>query len=516
MPTADSKRSGPALKLFNSLGRDLQEFQPRDPRNVGVYSCGPTVYDYAHIGNLRAYVFTDTLRRVLNWKGFNVTHVINITDVGHLTSDADAGDDKMEVAARRQAKSIWDIAAHYTQAFKADLARLNILPPSLWCTATSHIQEMIGFARTLDERGFTYALEDGLYFDTRRVPDYGRLALLNLEGQESGKRVAGPQQKRNPSDFAVWRVSPKDKQRLMEWHSPWGTGAPGWHLECSVMSIKYLGGRFDIHTGGVDHRQVHHCNEIAQNQGYLGGAETGARFWLHNDFLVMRDDKMSKSAGNFLTLQSLVDRGIHPTVYRLFLLGAAYRSQLEFSWDAVLGARSSLRRLLLRIAALKSQAPSEVRIAAAEYKYSSGGSFDYLLSILVSGLSERAREWVGKLDEAISDDLHTPGALAHLNDLVFDPKLAPEETLRLAQIYDLVLGLDLLNLSKEALVIRPVDASLKNEEIEALILERVSHRKKGDYAGADRIRDKLQNSGVAIMDSPAGTTWEWLPHQKRS
>jgi cysteinyl-tRNA synthetase len=262
---------GAPLRLFNTLGRELQNFVPLEPAKVRVYTCGPTVYAYQHIGNLRAYVFADTLRRVLEWKGYEVTHVVNITDVGHLTSDMDEGEDKLELAARREGRSVWDIAAHYTDIFLHDLAELRVRSPSVWARATDHIEEMIAFARLLEEKGYAYELESGLYFDTARVQDYGKLARLDVEGLQEGARVVATPGKRNPTDFALWRASPQDAQRLMEWDSPWGKGAPGWHLECSVMSMKYLGERFDVHTGGVDHIPVHHTNEIAQSEAYLGG-----------------------------------------------------------------------------------------------------------------------------------------------------------------------------------------------------------------------------------------------------
>ena len=503
---------GQPLKLFNSLGREVQTFTPLNPRNVTVYSCGPTVYNYAHIGNLRAYVFTDTLRRVLTFKGYGVTHVINITDVGHLTSDADEGDDKMEAAAEREKRSIWDIAAHYTEAFQRDITRLNILPPSLWTPATRHIQEMIAFAQRLEEGGYTYTLQDGVYFDTAKLADYGRLGLLDLEGQEDGKRVAGPGDKRNGADFAVWRFSPTDKQRQMEWHSPWGVGAPGWHLECSVMSVKYLGETFDIHTGGVDHRTVHHCNEIAQNQGYTRTPHAGANYWLHNEFLVMRDAKMSKSSGKFLTLQSLVDEGIHPLVYRLFLLTSAYRNTLEFDWTALVGARAALRRLLLKVGQLKIEVgEAEWRRIAGEHTFSSGGPLDYLRTALSEGLGPQAQGWVDKLDASVSNDLATPPALAALNEFLFKKGLSAEEMLRLVALYDLVLGLDLLRLEPKDLVIRPKGQTLTEAEVDGRVAERIEARKAKDFAASDRIRDGLLAQGVAVNDGPEGSTWEWLP-----
>ncbi|MFT3968335.1 MAG: cysteine--tRNA ligase, partial [Sphingobium sp.] len=302
------------LRLFNSLTREVAPFVPIDPGKARVYSCGPTVYNYAHLGNLRAYVFTDTLRRALTWAGLDVTHIINITDVGHLTSDADAGDDKMEAAARAQAKSIWDIAAHYTAAFKANIADLNIIDPSEWTVATDYVPQMIEFAKTIAAR-HCYEIESGLYFDSTTVPDYG--ALAGGRDDAAHARIEAVEGKRHPSDFAIWRKSPPGEQRQMEWDSPWGRGAPGWHLECSVMSFDRLGHPFDIHTGGIDHREIHHPNEIAQNQAYCGCAHdlpagfTGARWWMHNNFLVDRSGKMSKSKGGFTTLFSLKDAGVH-------------------------------------------------------------------------------------------------------------------------------------------------------------------------------------------------------------
>jgi cysteinyl-tRNA synthetase len=514
---SDSTMTPKSLYLFNSYGRELQEFKPLDPHNVRVYSCGPTVYNFAHIGNLRAYVFADTLRRTLNWKGYQVTHVINITDVGHLTSDADEGEDKMELSAKRERKSAWDIAAFYTEVFEEDLRRLNVLSPSVWSRATAHIAEMIDFAGELERGGHTYLLEDGVYFDTSSIPAYGHLALLDLEGQAPGKRVAGPGGKRHPADFAVWRFSPGDQRRQMEWHTPWGVGAPGWHLECSVMSIKYLGSQFDIHTGGVDHRQVHHCNEIAQNQAYNGSAATGANWWMHNEFLVMRESKMSKSAGNFVTLQTLVDQGIHPLVYRMFLLGASYRSLLEFTWDALVGSRQALRRLLLRIerakAAVDPAAPW-LRIAA-EHRYSSGGSVSYIRDTLMEGLSARALQRVVEMDEAVGQDLATPTVLAQLNEGLFDKALSDEEVLRLAALYDLLLGLDLLALKADDLVIRPANQTLTEEQIKRRLQERAQARKARDFARADTIRDALIADGIAISDAPEGTRWDWLPRPDR-
>ena len=391
--------SGQPLFLFNSMGRELQEFKPIEPGRARLYTCGPTVYHFAHLGNLRAYLFTDTLRRVLQFKGYDVLHVMNITDVGQLTSDADEGEDKMELSAKRQGKTVWELAQYYTEHFEKDLQRLNISPPSVQCKATDHIEEMINFAKTCEDRGYAYVVEDGLYFDISKVKDYGKIALLDLEGQEGGARVAIAKGKRNQADFAVWRSSPKDEKRQMEWHSPWGIGAPGWHLECSVMSIKYLGNKFDIHTGGVDHRQVHHCNEIAQNQAFLGNDQTGATFWMHNEFLILGSEKMSKSSGDFLRLQTIIDKGIHPLVYRYFVLQATYRAQIEFSLETMVSARTGLSRLLKRIAQLKEKAASpEIISVAEEARFSRGGSFNFVISKLAESLPDADKTWIEKLN----------------------------------------------------------------------------------------------------------------------
>jgi cysteinyl-tRNA synthetase len=469
------------LTLYNSLTRSLEPFQPLDPeKGVRVYSCGPTVYNYAHLGNLRAYVFTDTLNRVLRWKGYPLTHVINITDVGHLTSDADAGDDKMEAAARAQAKSIWDIAAHYTAAFKQNIADLNIRQPSRWSVATDHIEEMIDFAKKIAPE-HCYELNTGLYFDSTTVPDYGRLAGSQDDTREG--RIEAVEGKRHPQDFAIWRKSPPGEQRQMEWDSPWGKGAPGWHLECSVMSLKYLGAPFDIHTGGIDHREIHHPNEIAQNQAFCGCSDTGAHFWMHNNFLVDRQGKMSKSKGGFTTLQSLIDAGVHPLAYRLLCLQAHYRSELEFSAENLAAALTRLKRLVMTVTALNAKAEGE-------------------------GTAPEA--WLQRLDEAVSDDLNTPKALPILDELLAEKKLSPADRLAALAAFDAVLGLNLLALTREELRVRPASATLAPEEISDRLVERQQARVVKDFQRSDTIRDELAAAGVEVMDGdPLG--WDWKP-----
>ena len=472
---------GAPLTLYNSLTRSLERFEPIDPRNVRVYSCGPTVYNYAHIGNLRAYVFTDTLSRVLTWKGYPLTHVVNITDVGHLTSDADAGDDKMEAAARASAKSIWDIARHYTESFWQNLRDLNIREPSRWSIATDHIAEMIAFGEKIAEK-HCYQLESGLYFDVSTVPDYGRLAGNQDDIREG--RIETVEGKRHPQDFAIWRASPPGEQRQMEWDSPWGKGAPGWHLECSVMSEKYLGSPFDIHTGGIDHREIHHPNEIAQNQAFCDCADTGARWWMHNNFLVERSGKMSKSSGEFRTLQTLIDAGVHPLAYRLMCLQAHYRSELEFSEDNLVAALTRLKRLAIAVAQLRDRPDAPSAGSAAAY-------------------GER-------LDQIVSDDLNTPKALVALDELLADKKVSPADRLAALTHFDAVLGLALTTLDRADLRVRPVTATLTETDIAARLAERREARAAKDFARSDAIRDELTTAGVELMDGDP-LEWDWKP-----
>lgn len=470
--------TGAPLTFYDSYTRELRPFVPIEPGTVRIYSCGPTVYNYAHLGNLRAYVFTDTLSRTLAFKGFAVDHIINITDVGHLTSDADAGDDKMEAAARAQAKSIWDIAAHYTHAFKANIRDLNIREPRIWSVATDHIVEMIDFAKAIAP-GHCYELDSGLYFDVETVPDYGRLARsVDDDGEGRIDPVAG---KRHAQDFAIWRKSAPGEQRQMEWDSPWGPGAPGWHLECSVMSRKYLGDQFDIHTGGIDHREIHHPNEIAQNQAHSGTPCTGANWWMHNNFLVVRDGKMSKSQGGFTILTSIVDRGIHPLAYRLMCLSAHYRSELEFSGDNLVAALTRLRRMVIAVSQLRDRAEPE---AVAEHPL------------------------LDAFDAALADDLNTPKALTVLDQAITDKKLAPGLRLGLIARMDAALGLDLPTLARADLRLRPADARLDAEAVEARMVERKAARAAKDFATSDAIRDDLSAQGIEIMDGdPLG--WDW-------
>ncbi|QFI64832.1 cysteine--tRNA ligase [Qipengyuania flava] len=474
------------LKLFNSLTRELEEFIPVHPGEARVYSCGPTVYNYPHIGNMRAYVFADILGRTLSWKGYDLTHIINITDVGHLTDDGDAGEDKMEKMAAQKAQSIWDIAKHYTEAYWADVKALNIREPAKWSVATDYIDEMIDFAKGIADK-HCYELDSGLYFDVSTVADYGRLARAVTEEGEG--RIDTVEGKRNAADFAIWRKTPAGETRQMEWDSPWGKGAPGWHLECSVMGEKLLGFPFDIHTGGIDHREIHHPNEIAQNQAFCGcgdldeATHSGAKIWMHNNFLVERSGKMSKSSGEFLRLQLLVDKGYHPLAYRMMCLQAHYRSELEFSWEGLGAALTRLKRIVMAVERLKdaaSGAPDHPKFAPLREKFAA----------------------------AMADDLNTPIALVALEEALAVKKVDAGVKRAVIEEMDAVLGLGLFELSRGDLRLRPRDATITEEEIEAELIRRKEARVAKDFTTSDAIRESLGEKGVEVMDGdPLG--WDW-------
>lgn len=508
--TMTSSASG--LKLFNSLTREIEPFTPVHEGEARVYSCGPTVYNYQHIGNMRAYVFADTLGRTLQYKGLKLTHVINITDVGHLTSDADEGEDKMEKMAATQGKSAWDIAAFYQADFEADLARLNVQQKQ-HPRATEYVEEMIEWGKNMADK-HCYELESGLYFDISTVADYGKLArAITEEGEGRIEKLEG---KRNAGDFAIWRKTPAGETRQMEWDSPWGKGAPGWHLECSVMGEKLLGFPFDIHTGGIDHREIHHPNEIAQNQafgacgsccsaedaGLDNPVNSGANIWMHNNFLVERSGKMSKSSGEFLRLQLLVDKGFHPLSYRLMCLQAHYRSELEFSWEGLEAALTRLKRMVMGLKKLL-----EYTDRTSEFRLRDGNVQNVLR----------------QFDDAISSDLSTPKALTAFEALVsagvpkFTRAVKSDEAAKQGicnaiidaiEEMDAVLGLNLFELTRETLRIRPVSAEITADEIEDALARRKAARAEKDFAASDAIRDELTAKGVEVMDGdPLG--WDW-------
>ncbi|WP_298283335.1 cysteine--tRNA ligase [Novosphingobium sp.] len=595
---SDTPAPAAPLKLFNSLTRQLEEFQPVYTGEARVYSCGPTVYNYPHIGNMRAYVFADILGRTLSFKGYKLTHVINITDVGHLTDDADAGEDKMEKMAAAQKQSIWDIAEHYKQAYWADVRALNIRQPAQWTIATDYVPKMIEFAKCIADK-HCYETEKALYFNVNTVKDYGLLADLSrapfLEMMRqvkarlaSAKAIANPSlrlqasrdaaialiaglkekvadaalphyremlsiwqpledskdffadlaevlevsrsqlnhriepdvEKQNDEDFAIWRKTPPGESRQMEWDSPWGKGAPGWHLECSVMSREVLGFPFDIHTGGIDHREIHHPNEIAQNQAFCcaGGLDlttnSGARMWMHNNFLVERSGKMSKSSGEFLRLQLLIDKGYHPLAYRMMCLQAHYRSELEFSWDGLAAALTRLKRMLMAIEQLKARIPPPT--GEGDHPQGGGGAPSVthdgapppsaMVPLPVPG--RKFTPFLERFESAVSDDLNTPVALTVFEEVLALKKVDPAEKLAALAAMDAVLGLGLLETSRADLRIRPKDAAMSVDHIEASIAFRRELRAQQNYPALDRNRDELADKGVEVMDGdPLG--WEW-------
>jgi cysteinyl-tRNA synthetase len=465
------------LRLFNTLSREIEDFQPLQTGQAGVYACGPTVYNYAHLGNLRTYIFEDLLMRTLRELGYQVRHVMNVTDVGHLTSDADQGEDKMLKAAREQGQTVWQIAEFYTRAFFEDCASLNVQRPTVICRATEHIEDMIALIRRLESRGFTYQAGGNVYFDISRFPGYGRLAGQNLEDLKAGARVEVDEGKRHPLDFVLWFTRSKFEHQAMLWDSPWGRGYPGWHIECSAMSMKYLGEQFDIHCGGVDHVPVHHTNEIAQAEAATG--RKWVNFWLHAEFLVLAREKMAKSAGGFLTLASIKQKGFDPLDYRYLCLGAHYRSQLQFSWEALEAAASGRRGLVERLARLREE-------AAAGPAASAGPEQAQVQAFL----------------DELGADLNSPRGLAVLWGLLRDNSLPAASRLRGALAMDRVLGLN-LEAARE-------DRGELGPEEQALLEERTRARQARDWARADTLRQELARRGVQVEDTPGGVRWKKL------
>lgn len=449
------------LRLFDTYTRSLRNFAPLRPPEVSLYTCGPTVYDYAHLGNLRTYIFEDLLHRVLAFNGYRVKHVMNLTDVGHLVSDADTGEDKMEQGSRRTGKSAWEIAEFYTQAFKDDLGHLHILEPTNWCRATEHIPEQIETVRCIEAKGFTYRTADGIYFDTSKLPTYGYLARLDSTGLQAGIRV-DMGEKRHPTDFALWKFSPPGQKRQMEWDSPWGVGFPGWHIGCSAMATKYLGPLFDIHCGGEDHIAVHHTNEIAQTEACHGTRL--ANFWLHGSFLQLSDAKMAKSAGDFVRLQTVVERGYDPLAYRLFCLSAHYRATLTFTWEGLDGAATALHRL-----------------RTAAYEWGATGTVDV-------GYVEGFRAQV-------NEDLNMPRALALTWELVKSALPAATKKATLLR-FDRVFGLRLAEW-------QPVEPVV-SEAIRVLVRQRERARAERRWQDADALREQVKAAGYDIDDTSQG------------
>lgn len=462
------------MKLYNTLTRAKEEFSPGSGDTVRMYSCGPTVYNYAHIGNMRTYIFMDILRRALKFNGYKLKGVMNITDVGHLMSDADEGEDKMVKASKEQKKTPEEIADYYTQAFFKDLERLNIEKPEIIPKATDHIPEMIELVQGLLRKGYAYIIDDGIYFDISRFPEYGKLSGISLEDQLAGARVDVNEEKRNPADFALWKKAPKE--HIMQWESPWGMGYPGWHIECSAMGRKYLGDQFDIHTGGVDHIPIHHENEIAQSQAFSGTPP--ARFWMHGEFMMVDGGKMSKKLGNTYTIDDLMARGYSPMVFRFFCLNAHYRKSLNFTFEAMDGAKVSYERLLSALAAHRAS-PKKTDPAVID-------------------------RYLRQFKEAIDDDLNIPLALGVLFTMIKEEKSA--DIFGAALKMDEVFGLRL----SEARQSEEAGSEEVPEEVRKIAEERLLARKSKDYAKADELREKLKSLGWAVKDSKDGYELERL------
>jgi len=472
----------PPVKLYNTYSKKKEIFTPLHDRKVGIYSCGPTVYTFAHIGNLRAYIFSDTLRRVLEYNGYKVTHVMNITDVGHLTSDADTGEDKIEKQAKKKRTSAWELAEYYSRAFLKDLGRLNIEKPHYLPRATQHIKEQIELIKKLESKGYTYRTPEGIYFNTQRFPRYSAFAGQELLQKLPGARIKISRYKKSPFDFALWKFSPKNKKREMEWESPWGKGFPGWHIECSAMSTKYLGQPFDIHTGGIDHIPIHHTNEIAQSEAAEG--KKLANFWLHTEFLIVREGKMAKSRGNILTLQDLIDKGFHPLAFRLLCLFTHYRKKLNFSIEALKGARKSLRDIYEFI----------IKLNFWEQKIQESRANPELQNKL-----SQARNGFQK---AINNDLNTPLALSWLFQLIRENKniLSGKDAAKVKKTifeFDKVFAILDENTIKEMQKLPP--------EIQTLEAERTRARKKRDFQKADNLRQRILKKGFVVLDTKRGT-----------
>jgi cysteinyl-tRNA synthetase len=463
------------LRLYDTRTRQLQRFEPLHPPAVGIYTCGPTVYAPQHLGNMRSQLFPDLLRRVLAAAGYDVTYVTNITDVGHLVADRDDTDDKMELAAARTGQTATEIAAFYTRQWESDRRRLGCLEPDLLPRAAGHIAEQIDMVQVLERQGHTYVIDDGVYFDVSTFPRYAEFANLDLDELTTSGRVEHIEAKRHPADFALWKLTPPGVERQQEWDSPWGRGFPGWHIECSAMATKYLGERFDIHTGGIDHVRIHHTNEVAQSECVLH-VHPWVGTWMHNEFLDLGGEKISKSAGHVLVVDSLVERGIDPLAFRYFFLQAHYRQQQAFSWEALDAAATAFRRLVDRAVAARDAGGTSDPAKVEPY---------------------RRRFWA-----ALADDLNAPQALAVVWEAARDDELSLADRWAVLADADRALGFGLA----EA-VAPDADESGSDPRIDALVAERQAAREAKDFATSDRIRDELAAEGIDLVDTPAGPAW---------
>jgi len=464
------------FNIFNTITGKKEPIIPINEKEISMYACGPTVYNYAHVGNLRTYIFEDLLKKSLEYVGFKVKHVMNITDVGHLQSDSDEGEDKMALGAKRENKTPWEIARFYENIFFQDCNKLNIKKPDISCRATEHIEDMIKLIQVLESKGYTYVSNGNVYFEIDKFKDYNKLANLPMEALEAGSRIEVDPNKKNPLDFVLWFTNSKFKNQIMQWDSPWGTGFPGWHLECSAMSIKYLGERIDIHCGGIDHIPVHHTNEIAQSEGALG--HKWVNYWIHGEHLVLDNGKMSKSSGEFLTMDRLEKEGFTPLDYRYFCLQSRYRKQLVFSFETMKEAKNALNKLKRKIASILQDIQPKENVD-----------------------DNKILSYKEKFTAQISDDLNMPNAFTVLFDVLKDGELNNLEKKILIEDFDQVFSLDLL---KE----EEVSQDLDEEEIQKYIEARKEARKTKNWALADEIRQILLKLNVELIDSKEGTTWK--------
>jgi len=453
--------------LSNTLTKKKEKFKPIKDKEVGIYTCGPTVYGRAHIGNLRAYIFADSLVRVLKYNDYKVDQVMNVTDVGHLVTDGDDGEDKMLLAARREKKSPWEIAKMYADLFMEDIKKLNIIKPNNIVKATDKITEMIEYVEELMENGYAYETSDGIYFDISKYPEYGQLSGVDLESQKAGARVEINSEKRNPYDFAVWKKAPKN--HIMQWDSPWGKGYPGWHIECSTISHNHFGNVFDIHTGGVDHIPIHHENEIAQSYGLC--QTIPANYWLHSEFVLVDKGKMSKSLGNTYSLDDIKSEGFTPLAYKYMCLNAHYKKQINFTWEGLEASQKSIERLRMGAREVSNKKPlEEASLVNFEKRF----------------------------HKAINDDLNIPKGLGILWELVRNDS-GGEKATKLIDKMDSIFGLDLFK-EKEVIDL--------DSKILELIKKREEARENKNWALADEIRDNLAKEGIELLDTPEGTMWK--------
>ena len=471
------------MKLYNTLTRQIEEFIPISPPNVGLYACGPTVYDYTHIGHLRKYTMDDVLIRMLRQEGFLVKFVQNITDVGHLTSDGDTGEDKLEKGARKFGQSVWDIAHKFEDYFFYSMDEMGNLRPDISCRATEHIQEQLELVLQLEKKGFAYVIEgDGVYFDTSKFKDYGKMAKLDLENLQAGVRVEQVEGKRNPTDFAIWKFERPGENRAMVWSSPWAERSfPGWHIECTAMSMKYLGEQFDIHTGGVDHIPVHHTNEIAQAEAATSKVPF-VRFWVHHNFLRVNDEKMSKSLGNIFTIDDVKQKGFSPRALRLLFLMSHYRSEMNFTWESLVGAQKAFDNLTTLITQFRNESER---------------------TVLTEEKMKKVDGYRTKFFTNMGHDLNTPQAVAVMWEVV-KSNIPGRDKYDLLMEFDTVLGLGLAKVKDERLKMKDVKIEDLPEEAQALLKQREEFRQAEKWAAADQARDKLREMGYEVVDGKGG------------